>query len=94
VHSTWRAPPCTAAIEFARIVWCGKTDRVGQIDRGGADGNDGLDDTTEEIDIASSGVLSRKLHVIGVLTRKTDRVDGRLEALVATDAELRLQVKV
>ncbi len=72
----------------------GVADGVGQVDGGGAGLDDRFDDAAEEIEVAARGVLGRELHVEGVMPGETDGVDRGLEALLAGDAQLRLQVQI
>ena len=53
-----------------------------------------FDDAAEEIEVAARGVLGRELHVEGVLARVADRLDRRLEALLAGHAQLGLEVQI
>ena len=71
-----------------------EADRIRQVDGRGACRDHLLDDAAQEVEVAARGVLRRELHVVGLLARVADGVDGRVEALLARDAQLRLQVQV
>ena len=71
-----------------------EADRVGQIHRGAAGGDDGFDHAAEKIHVAARRILGRELHVVGVLTRLANRGHRRLEAPLLRHAELALEVQV
>ena len=74
----------------ARLVGRRVADRIGQVDRRRARLDDRLDDAAEEVEVAARGVLGRELDVVGVVPGVADRLDRRLEALLARHAQLRL----
>ena len=69
-------------------------DGVRQVDRRGARGNDGFDHRRQVRHVAAGRVLGRELHVVGELAGLGDGLDGGLEALLARDAQLALEVQV
>ena len=70
------------------------SDRVGQVDRGRAGIDDGLDDATQEIQVAAGGVFGRELDVVGVAARARDGIDGRSQAGLSRHPEFCRQVQV
>ena len=69
-------------------------DRVRQVDGRRAHLDHRFDDAAEEVEVAARRVLGRELHVVRVLPRVADRVDRRLEALLARHAQLGLQMQI
>jgi len=80
--------------EVHGFVGCAVTNRVRQVDRGRARLDDRFDDAAQEVEIAARCIFRRELHIVGVMPRVADRVDRRFEALLAADAQLRLQVEI
>ncbi len=80
--------------ELGDLVRRGVADRVGQVDRRGAGVDHRFDDLVEEARIAAGGVLGRELDVVGEAAGTRHRRHGALEALLARDPELALQVQI
>ena len=53
-----------------------------------------LDDPAQEVAVAPRRILRRKLHIVGEAAREPDAVDDLLEAGLAGDAQLALEVEV
>ena len=70
------------------------SDGVGQVDRRRAGIDDGLDDATQEIQVAARGVFGRELDVVGVAARARDGIDGRSQAGLSRHPEFCRQVQV
>ena len=81
--------------ELADVVRRRVADRVGQVDRRGAVGDRRFDDAAQEIAIAPRRILRRKLHIVGEAAGRgaTPSID-RLEARLARDAQLALEVQI
>jgi hypothetical protein len=82
------------AEELRDLVGRRVADRVGQVDRLGAGLDDRFDDLPQKRRIGAGRVLSRELHVVGMLARQLDRRHGQAQALLARDAQLALEVQV
>jgi hypothetical protein len=72
----------------------GVADRVGDVDRRRALGDDGLEDAVEELRIGAIAVLGRELDVAAEVARKPRRQPRLLEDLLARHAELFLHVQI
>ena len=68
--------------------------RIRQIHRGGAGGDDGLDDAAHVVEIRARGVFERELHVLAAPARIFHRFHRPLERLLARHAQLVLQMQV
>ena len=77
--------------EFFRY---GIADRVGEIDGGGAGGNSGLENATQEITVTAGAVLGRKFDVVRERLRIFDRVNGPLENCIARHLQLVFEMNV
>ena len=82
------------SLKNAQVFGRGVADGVRQVDRRRAGGDGRLDDAAQEIAIAARGVLRRKLHIVGELPGAADPVDDLLEARLARDAQLALEVQI
>mmetsp|Transcript_3608 Transcript_3608/g.8915 ORF Transcript_3608/g.8915 Transcript_3608/m.8915 type:complete len:374 (+) Transcript_3608:750-1871(+) len=72
----------------------GKADRVWDVDRPGAGGNHLLEHLAEEVRVAAASVLGGELDVFGEAGRVRDGLGRLLDALVAGDLELVLEVNI
>ena len=92
--SAFGTRPTDLGEEVAGFVRRRVADRVRQVDRRRAFADRRLDDAAQEIAVAPRRVLRRKLHIVGELPREADAVDDRLEARLARDAQLGVEVQI
>ena len=81
--------PHEVAILFRR----GVTDGVGNIDRGGAGLDHGLDDPAQIVHLAAGGVLGRPFDVVDLVARAGDVGDRELHHLLRRHVELDAHVQ-
>jgi hypothetical protein len=80
--------------ELPGIFRCAVADGIRQVDGRRPLANRALDNAAEEIAIAARRILCRKLHIVGVLPGAPHAADNLLEAGLARDAQLALQVQI
>jgi hypothetical protein len=99
VHAPDRAAAVGDALaqradELAVQLGHGVAHGVGDVDRGGALGDHGLEHAAQEVGVAAVAVLGTELDVVAVLPREAHRQLRLLEHLLARHAQLLLHVQL
>ena len=81
------------ADQARELVGRGIADRIGNIDRGGAGLDRGLDAAAEEIKLGAGRVHRRPFDIVGIVPRARDRGGDPLQHLLLVDAHLILAMQ-